>query len=98
MTLAEDAVDLMEDGMNCSQAVLIALGTSMGIDRRTAAGVPSAFGCGMACTGQTCGAVTGGLMVIGLHCNKARWLASRKMSLSHALVLQRKFTHMVCRI
>ena len=85
MTSAEDAVELMEDGMNCSQAVLIALGESLGIDPRTAAGVASTFGGGMACTGQTCGAVTGGLMVIGLHCNKARWFASRKAGLAYAL-------------
>jgi len=85
MTLADDAIELMEDGMNCSQAVLIALGGRLGIDRRTAMGVASAFGGGMACTGQTCGAVTGGLMVIGLHCNKARWFASRRTSLAYAL-------------
>jgi C_GCAxxG_C_C family probable redox protein len=85
MTVAEDAVDLMEDGMNCAQAVRVALGKSFGIDRQAAMGLASAFGGGMACTGQTCGAVTGGLMIIGLHCNKARWLAFRKMSLSYAL-------------
>jgi C_GCAxxG_C_C family probable redox protein len=85
MTAADDAVQLMEGGMNCAQAVLVALGTSLGIDRHTAAGVASAFGGGMACTGQTCGAVTGGLMVIGLHCDRARRLAFRKASLSNAL-------------
>ncbi len=85
MTLAEDAVELMEDGMNCAQAALIALGGPLGIDRPTATGVASAFGGGMACTGKTCGVVTGGLMVIGLHCNKARWLASRGTDLSYGL-------------
>ncbi len=71
--------------MNCSQAILIALGEPLGVDRRTAVGIASAFGGGMACTGQTCGAVTGGLMVIGLHCRKARWFASRRASLAYAL-------------
>ena len=85
MTVAEDAVELVDDGMNCSQAVLIALGEPLGIDRRTAAGVALAFGGGMACTGQTCGAVTGGLMVIGLHCNKARRFAFRRTNLAYAL-------------
>jgi C_GCAxxG_C_C family probable redox protein len=85
MTVEEDAVDFMEDGMNCAQAVLVALGKSFGIDRQAAMGLASAFGGGMACTGQTCGAVTGGLMVIGLYCNQARWLAFRRMSLSYAL-------------
>lgn len=42
------------------------LGPESGLDRDTALRVAGAFGGGMAGTGQTCGAVTGALMVIGL--------------------------------
>ena len=42
------------------------LGPESGLDRETALRVGGAFGAGMARTGQTCGAVTGALMVIGL--------------------------------
>ena len=42
------------------------LGPESGLDRETALRVAGAFGAGMARTGQTCGAVTGALMVIGL--------------------------------
>lgn len=70
MTPAEEAIILMEDGLNCSQAVLISFGRMVGLDRETATGIGSAFGGGMGCTGLTCGAVTGSLMVIGLHCDK----------------------------
>ena len=42
------------------------LGPESGLDRDTALRVAGAFGAGMARTGQTCGAVTGALMVIGL--------------------------------
>ncbi len=70
MTPWEEATMLMEDGLNCSQAVLIAFGRRVGLDRETATGIGSAFGGGMGCTGLTCGAVTGSLMVIGLHCDK----------------------------
>ncbi len=46
--------------------MLSTYGTRFGLDRETALHVAGAFGAGMARTGQTCGAVTGALMVIGL--------------------------------
>lgn len=42
-------------------------GERSGLDRETALRIAGAFGAGLARTGQTCGAVTGALMVIGLH-------------------------------
>jgi len=42
----------------------------LGLDRETALRVASAFGGGMAHRGDTCGAVTGALMVIGLRCGR----------------------------
>jgi len=43
-----------------------------GLDRETTLRVAGAFGAGMARTGETCGAVTGSLMVIGLNHAKTR--------------------------
>ena len=42
-------------------------GTRSGLDRETALRVAGAFGAGMARIGETCGCVTGALMVIGLN-------------------------------
>ena len=50
---------------NCSQAVLRAFSADLGLDEQTAMKLASGFGGGMAC-GETCGAVTGAYMVIGL--------------------------------
>jgi C_GCAxxG_C_C family probable redox protein len=47
-------------------------GRRSGLDRETALRITGAFGAGMARTGETCGAVTGSLMVIGLHHAKTR--------------------------
>lgn len=47
-------------------------GQQSGLDRQTALRVAGAFGAGMARTGATCGAVTGSLMVIGLHYAKTK--------------------------
>ena len=51
---------------SCSQAVLATFATELGLDRPTALAVATAFGGGMARLGETCGAVTGAFMAIGL--------------------------------
>ena len=62
---AELAVDTFRNGINCTQAILSAWGSRHGLDRDTAMKLGGAFGSGMN-MGETCGAVTGALMVIGL--------------------------------
>lgn len=52
-------------GYDCSQIVLRHFSTELGMDEKTALKISSAFGGGM-WRGETCGAVTGALMVIGL--------------------------------
>ncbi len=58
-------VDLFRTGINCTQAVLATYGPRFGMDRAAALKIAAAFGSGMG-TGDTCGAVTGALMVLGL--------------------------------
>lgn len=55
-----------DEGYACSQAVLLAFAGRFKLDERIAKLVSSAFGGGMGRLRQTCGAVTGGFMVIGL--------------------------------
>jgi C_GCAxxG_C_C family probable redox protein len=52
--------------------VLSTYGPRSGLDRETALKVAGAFGGGMGRLGETCGAVTGALMVIGLKHGKTR--------------------------
>ena len=66
MSNAEIAIASFQEGLSCSQAVLSAFAPGLGLDRPTALRVAAAFGGGMARMGQTCGAVSGALMVIGL--------------------------------
>jgi C_GCAxxG_C_C family probable redox protein len=54
-----------KEGFNCTQAVLSTFGPQFGLDRESAIRIAKAFGSGMG-MGETCGAVTGALMVIGL--------------------------------
>ncbi len=50
---------------NCSQAVLCAFAEDCGLTKEQALGIGANFGSGMKMA-ATCGAVTGGLMVLGL--------------------------------
>jgi C_GCAxxG_C_C family probable redox protein len=62
----KEAVKLFQEGYNCAQALLAAYGDMFGLGRATAFKIGAPFGGGVANTGDTCGAVIGGLMVIGL--------------------------------
>jgi len=58
------------NGLNCSQSVFCVFAPDFGVDEKTALKIASGFGGGMA-RGETCGAVTGAYMTIGLkhgHC------------------------------
>jgi len=66
LTRADDAAALFTAGYSCSQAVCTAFAEDFGIDRATALRLSCGFGGGMAHTGNTCGAITGALMVIGM--------------------------------
>ena len=54
------------EGCNCSQSVLCALAPRLNIDNETAMKIAMGFGGGIARSGDICGAVTGGIMALGL--------------------------------
>jgi C_GCAxxG_C_C family probable redox protein len=64
--LSEFAVSLHLQGFNCSQAVFSTLAEPLGFDPSLALKIASPFGGGIGRTGETCGAVSGALMAIGL--------------------------------
>ncbi|MEN8118273.1 MAG: C-GCAxxG-C-C family protein, partial [Bacteroidota bacterium] len=60
-----DLVDERFPDFNCAQTVFSLHTKELGIDEETALKIASGFGGGMACA-ETCGAVTGSYMVIGM--------------------------------
>lgn len=58
-------VDEQFSKFNCAQTIFSLFAPDFGIDEKTALKIASGFGGGMACA-ETCGAVTGAYMVIGL--------------------------------
>lgn len=63
---AETASEKFLSGYNCAQSVLWALAPRYGFDRDTALKVACGLGAGMGRRQETCGAVTGGILVLGL--------------------------------
>lgn len=61
----EEITDLFMKGMDCSQVVTERFAGQMGMTKEQARKVSSCFGGGMMC-GETCGAVTGALIVLGM--------------------------------
>jgi C_GCAxxG_C_C family probable redox protein len=69
MSRVEQAVQAFEREFSCSQSVFSAFADPADIPRETALRVAAGFGGGLARTGDTCGAVTGAIMALGLrHC------------------------------
>ncbi len=66
MDRIETALSRFTQGFNCSQAVLSAYAGQLGLDAETAAKIASGFGGGLGRMADTCGAVTGAFMVLGL--------------------------------
>lgn len=65
-SLVGESVKKFSEGFSCSQAILAVYGKQYGISEETALNLARPFGGGMARTCQTCGAVTGAYIVLGL--------------------------------
>ena len=63
---ALEAAARFQEGCNCAQAVFATFAERLGMDGEIAIRAATAFGAGIARRGGMCGAVSGGLMVIGL--------------------------------
>ncbi len=62
----EIAVEKFLSGYNCAQSILYAYGPELGLDSETALKVATGLGGGMGGSGEVCGAVSGGVMALGL--------------------------------
>lgn len=66
MNHADKAVQTLREQFNCAQAVLTAFSDEAGLERPQALKLACGFGAGIARTDQTCGAVCGAYLAIGL--------------------------------
>ena len=90
MSKVENAVQCFNNGFNCSQAIFSTYCEQLGLDPVSALKVSTPFGSGIARTAQTCGAVTGALMLIGLKYGK--YLPEDNASKEKCFQLAKEFT------
>jgi C_GCAxxG_C_C family probable redox protein len=64
----EEAVATFTSGFNCAQSTFLPFAKAYGLGEKEAALLASSFGAGMGRTQEYCGAVTGGMMALGLDC------------------------------
>jgi len=67
MSRRELALANFQRGFNCAQSVLSAFAAEFGMEEGLVMRLAGGFGGGMGRRGDTCGAVSGALMVLGLH-------------------------------
>lgn len=67
------AMDMFLKGYNCAQSILYAFSGESGLPDDTALKISSGLGAGMGLKGEVCGAVTGGIMVLGM---RHGWVAN----------------------
>lgn len=63
---AEEAANRHIKGYNCSQAVACAFCEDVGIDEETMFRLMEGYGSGMGSLGETCGAITGAVSILGM--------------------------------
>jgi len=66
MTHSNCALDLFQQNFNCCQSILGAFGPELGLDSTMAMKLGAGFSAGIAYRGETCGAVIGSCLIIGL--------------------------------
>lgn len=77
--IEEEAILSFKSGLNCAQAVLTAYSEEMNFDKKLALSISCGFGGGMGRLQETCGAVTGSYMVLGVYnCKKVTDNQDRK--------------------
>ena len=65
LSIPEKAAELFLSGYNCAQSVYAAFAPQLGISEKQAAKMASALGGGLCRMRETCGAVSGAMMVLG---------------------------------
>jgi|SRR3989304_6709687 len=89
---SKKAISDFNKGYNCAQSVFSAFGEKFGINKEQSRSIAGGFGVGFGRLQETCGAVTGAIMVIGCKFLKGNeWPASKEVIYKKARDFVEKF-------
>lgn len=83
MNHSESALQYFRTGFNCAQSVLTPFNKQFGLTEDHCLKIACSFGAGMGRQQHTCGAITGALMVLGLHFGKGKMDDNAKKFLTY---------------
>lgn len=66
MERSKVAIDMIKKGYNCAQSILYAFSGELNLPKEMTLKISSGLGAGMGRKGEVCGAVTGGILVLGM--------------------------------
>ncbi|MDO5445588.1 MAG: C-GCAxxG-C-C family protein [Eubacteriales bacterium] len=95
MTRGELAVSYHPSGNNCAQCVLKSCAEYTGLDEITAEAVANGFGGGLR-SGEICGAISGGVMAIGLAARKKGLTKINPIITEYVNEFREKYGHVRC--
>lgn len=75
-------------GFNCSQLIVKNFAEKLNYDENLASGIALGFGGGMGRLQETCGAVTGAFMVLGIYNDKMQIMQNDKKTAAYEMVRQ----------
>jgi C_GCAxxG_C_C family probable redox protein len=87
-TAVQVALDMFAQKFNCAESVLGGLAAEFGLDCACVPRIATAFGGGMAGQGETCGALTGAMMALGLKYGRERGDDDAAKALTYGKVRQ----------
>lgn len=100
---ADLAVARFLEGYNCSEAVLVTLAEHLGVRSDIIPAVATGFGGGIGRSGDICGAVTGGVMGLGLAVGRsdpkdgAKRIKASQLADQLMICFQKEWSSTVCR-
>lgn len=93
MNSPEKAEQKFAGGFNCAQSVFSVIAAELGFNEQLAEDISRAFGAGISYRAEMCGAVSGGLMAIGLKAGeiKGNETLKKELTLKYATEFMAKF-------
>jgi len=88
MNRIDQTINLFSNNHNCSQSILMTFGPDLDLPVELAQCIAAPFGAGIGYQGEVCGAVTGGIMVLGLLAGSKKLPLLEEKNFAYSMALE----------